>query len=88
MRKLGLPTRLDKGKIVLDGDFVVCKEGEVLGSGQASLLKLFGVAMAEFGVEIEVVWEKETGRVEVFGSGLNKDEDILLGVEDGMDVES
>ena len=69
LRKLGLPTRLDKGKIMLDGDFVVCKEGEVLGSGQASLLKLFGVAMAEFGVEVKVVWEKETGRVEVFEGG-------------------
>ncbi|CAD6585052.1 MAG: mRNA turnover 4 [Alectoria sarmentosa] len=48
LRKLGLPTRLVKGKVELDGDFVVCREGEVLGSGQTTLLKMFGIAMAEF----------------------------------------
>ena len=65
LRKLGVPTRLEKGKVMLDEEFQVCKEGEVLGSGQTTLLKMFGVAMAEFGVEVRAWWIKETGAVEV-----------------------
>ena len=75
LRKLGLPTRLVKGKVVLDEPFEVCKEGEMLGSGQTTILKMFGVAMAEFGVDVRAVWERETGKVEVFadegGSGMD-----------------
>ncbi|KAL9072150.1 MAG: hypothetical protein Q9161_003771 [Pseudevernia consocians] len=72
LRKLGLPTRLVKGKVELDGDFVVCKEGEVLGSGQTTLLKMFGVAMAEFRVGVEACWERETGEVTMVGEGLER----------------
>lgn len=64
LRKLGVPTRLEKGRVILDEEFQVCKEGEVLGSGQTTLLKMFGVAMAEFGVEVRAWWVKETGTVE------------------------
>lgn len=65
LRKLGLPTRMVKGRVELDEPFEVCKEGEVLGSGQTTLLKMFGVAMAEFGVEVRAWWVGETGEVEV-----------------------
>ncbi|KAL8843214.1 MAG: hypothetical protein Q9176_002167 [Flavoplaca citrina] len=65
LRKLGVPTRLEKGRVMLDEEFQVCKEGEVLGSGQTTLLKMFGVAMAEFGVEVRAWWIKETGTIEV-----------------------
>ena len=67
LRKLGLPTRLVKGNVELDSDFQVCKEGEVLGSGQTTLLKHFGVAMAEFRVDVVAWWERDTGSVEVVG---------------------
>lgn len=67
LRKLGLPTRLVKGRIELDADFQVCKEGEVLGSGQTTLLKQFGIATAEFQVEVVAWWERDTGSVEVVG---------------------
>ena len=82
LRKLGLPTRLVKGKVELDGDFVVCKEGEVLGSGQTTLLKMFGVAMAEFRVGVEACWERETGEVTMVGEGFERKLDV-----EGMDVE-
>lgn len=82
LRKLGLPTRLVKGKVELDGEFVVCKEGEVLGSGQTTLLKMFGVAMAEFRVGIEAYWERETGLVTVVGEGAKRGLDV-----EGMEVE-
>ena len=64
LRKLGLPTRLVKGKVELDGDFTVCREGETLGSGQTTLLKMFGLPIAEFKVEVVAWWEGKTGRVE------------------------
>lgn len=65
LRKLGVPTRLVKGKVELEQDFVVCNKGDVLGSGQTTLLKTFGVTMAEFRVAIRACWHSETGEVTV-----------------------
>lgn len=81
LRRLGVPTRLVKGRVVLDGEFVVCREGEVLGSGQTSLLKMFGVAMAEFRVGVEAYWERESGVVTVVGKGVAGRSDA-----EGMDI--
>lgn len=52
VRALGMPTRLVNGKVSLDQEFVVCKEGDVLNSNQTRLLKLFGSAMAEFSIKL------------------------------------
>ena len=59
LRRLGVPTRMVRGKVVLgevDGSgsegYVVCREGDVLDSRQTRLLKLFGVCMAEFRVTV------------------------------------
>ena len=82
LRKLGLPTRMVKGKVELDGEYVVCKEGDVLGSGQTTLLKMFGVAVAEFKVGVEAYWERETGEVTVVGEGIERKLDV-----EGMDIE-
>lgn len=58
LRRLGVPTRMVKGKVVL-GDasgagegYVVCNEGDVLDSRQTRLLKLFSVCLSEFRVKI------------------------------------
>lgn len=56
LRKLGMPTRLEKGKITLENPYEVCKEGKVLDSRQTRLLKLFGVATAEFKVKLVAYW--------------------------------
>ena len=55
VRKWGLPTRLVKGKVMLEveGGYTVCKEGDILSSDQTALLKCFGVALAEFKVIVE-----------------------------------
>ena len=53
VRKWGMPTKLSKGKVVLDSDYTVCKEGEILNSHQTALLKLFGVTMAEFKIDMK-----------------------------------
>lgn len=63
VRKWGMPTKLSKGKVVLDGDYTICKEGEVLNSHQTALLKLFGVAMADFKVDMKAYYTKETETV-------------------------
>ncbi|GFF31420.1 ribosome assembly factor mrt4 [Aspergillus lentulus] len=75
LRKLGVPTRLVKGKVMLeltDGQegYPVCKEGEVLDSRQTTLLKMFGVATAEFKVDLKAQWTRSTGEVKI----LEKDE--------------
>ena len=54
LRKLLVPTKLEKGKVVLENTegYRVCKEGETLESRQTRLLKMFGVRMAEFRVRL------------------------------------
>ncbi len=87
LRKLGVPTRLVKGAVELDGEFMVCREGEVLGSGQTTLLKMFGVAMAEFRVGVEAYWERGTGEVTVVGEGKADGGGIDVEGEEDGDVE-
>jgi mRNA turnover protein 4 len=52
LRKLGMPTSLVRGKVTLHNDYEVCKEGQILDSRQTRLLKLLGVATAEFKVKL------------------------------------
>lgn len=52
LRKLNVPTSLKKGKVWLENEYVVCEEGKVLDSRQTRLLKLFGVAMSDFTVDV------------------------------------
>lgn len=58
LRRLGVPTRMVRGKVVLgeesgEGEgYKVCKEGDVLDSKQTRLLKLFGVCLSEFKVNV------------------------------------
>ncbi|KAK5118870.1 hypothetical protein LTR62_000079 [Meristemomyces frigidus] len=56
VRKWGMPTRLDKGKVMLDQEYTIVEEGREMNSSQTSLLKVFGVAMAEFKVQIVAYW--------------------------------
>ncbi|KAA8567618.1 hypothetical protein MFRU_010g02470 [Monilinia fructicola] len=56
LRRLNVPTTLTKGKITLENPYCVCNEGEVLDSRQTRLLKLFGVATADFTVQLVAYW--------------------------------
>jgi len=75
LRRWGMPTRLDKGKVVLDADYELCREGQVLNSHQTAMLKLFGIVMAEFKVQIRAYWDKESQDVTVVEADAAMDED-------------
>ena len=68
IRKWGMPTRLDKGKIVLDVPYTIAEEGKVMNSHQTALLKMFGVAMADFKIDLKAYYTKATKSVTEVGA--------------------
>jgi len=69
LRKLGLHTTMVRGVPTLEREHVVVREGEKLSAEQAQILKLVGVRMGEFRVQLRVWWEKETGEVKEVEGG-------------------
>lgn len=60
LRKLGMPTKLERGIVTLYSEFVVCEKGKTLTPEQARILKLLGKQIATFKVTVECfVKEKE-----------------------------
>ncbi|XP_041975148.1 mRNA turnover protein 4 homolog [Aricia agestis] len=68
LRRLGLPTSLERGVIHLIKEYQVCKKGVPLTPEQASILKLLGIQLATFKVVIKCHWTK--------GKGFHKDVDV------------
>lgn len=68
VRKWGMPTRLDKGKVMLDAPYTVCQEGDVMNSHQTALLKMFGVAMADFKIDLQAYYSTSSESVTVVGA--------------------
>jgi len=58
LRKLGLPTKLEKGIITLTADHVVCKVGDKLNPEQAKILQFLGYKMAEFRIRLLCSWSR------------------------------
>nr|CAD2193002.1 unnamed protein product [Meloidogyne enterolobii] len=61
LRKLGLQTHLNNGKIELLERFVVCKEGDKLSSDQTKILRHFGRRLVEFRITLLAFWSKKKG---------------------------
>lgn len=57
LRKHGMPTKLNKGVVELVSDYTICSEGNTLSPDQAALLRIFGVMMAKFKMELVGKWE-------------------------------
>lgn len=82
LRRLGVPTRMVRGKIVLgeeDGGsgaaaYQVCRAGDVLDSRQTRLLKLFSVCLSEFTVAVRAYWSAASGEVKVVDPNAGMDE--------------
>ncbi|KAJ5677749.1 hypothetical protein N7523_004232 [Penicillium sp. IBT 18751x] len=74
LRKLGVPTRLVKGKVMLEltegqEGYKVCREGETLDSRQTTLMKMFGITSAEFKVDLKAQWSRATGEIKILDQG-------------------
>ncbi|KUI65653.1 Ribosome assembly factor mrt4 [Cytospora mali] len=88
LRKLGIPTRMVRGKVVLGEEsgggegYTVCKEGQVLDSRQTRLLKLFDQCLSEFKVQTLAYWTAATGLVTEVDA---EDVGAMEGVEDEDD---
>lgn len=76
IRKLGLPSKLDKGIVVLYKDYTVCKKGQILSPEQAKILKLIAKPIATFRLTMKCMWNKKTG-FEILASG-DDDEDTAV----------
>lgn len=61
LRKLGMPTKLERGIVTLFSEYTVCEKGQMLTPEQAKILKLIGKALATFKVNIECGITKENG---------------------------
>ena len=86
LRKLGIPTRLVKGKVTLEEGpeesmddeegYLVCREGDALDSRQTSILKILGVRMSEFKIGLRAVFDKNTSSVRQIGAMEVDDADV------------
>eukprot|EP01104_Vermistella_antarctica_P005473 TRINITY_DN15_c1_g1_i1.p1 TRINITY_DN15_c1_g1~~TRINITY_DN15_c1_g1_i1.p1 ORF type:complete len:228 (+),score=83.70 TRINITY_DN15_c1_g1_i1:25-684(+) len=63
LRKLGLPSVLKKGVILIEKDTVVCNKGDVLTPEAAQILKLYQVQMAEFRIDILAHWTEKSFKI-------------------------
>lgn len=63
VRQLGVPSSLKAGKVVISNEYQVVKAGQTLNSNQTRLLKLFGVACAEFKVTLVAYYDKQSSSV-------------------------
>lgn len=61
LRKLGMPTKLERGIVTLSNDYTVCEKGQTLTPEQAKILKLVGRQLATFRVNVECCYTKEDG---------------------------
>jgi mRNA turnover protein 4 len=61
LRKLGMPTKLERGIVTLISDYTVCEKGHTLTPEQAKILKLIGRQIATFRVNVECCVTKEDG---------------------------
>ncbi|ESW95991.1 hypothetical protein KL942_003520 [Ogataea angusta] len=61
--KFKMPTKIVSGKITLPEPYKVVEKGDVLDVRQALILKTFGVACADFRVEMRAYHDGESGEV-------------------------
>ncbi|XP_070505791.1 mRNA turnover protein 4 homolog [Chironomus tepperi] len=61
LRKLGMPTSLQKGIVTLISEYTVCKKGQTLTPEQAKILKLLNRPLAKFRVNVECCYLKDSG---------------------------
>uniref|UniRef100_A0AC35U0J2 Ribosome assembly factor mrt4 n=1 Tax=Rhabditophanes sp. KR3021 TaxID=114890 RepID=A0AC35U0J2_9BILA len=61
LRKMGMPTTLDKGVVTLVKEMKVCTKEEKLNPEQCKILKAFDYKMADFRLGVSAIFEKGKG---------------------------
>lgn len=59
LRKQGLPVRLNRGVVELIADYTVCKEGDHLSPEASRVLRLLGIQMAAFRMQLICRWSPD-----------------------------
>jgi len=60
LQKIGIPAKIDKGKIVIQKDKVVVEEGEKISAEVASILTRLDIHPMEVGIDLKAAYEEET----------------------------
>ncbi|HEY0196651.1 MAG TPA: 50S ribosomal protein L10 [Methanobacterium sp.] len=60
LQKIGIPAKIDKGKIVITKDKVVVDEGEKISSELASILTRLEIYPMEVGIDLKAAYEDQT----------------------------
>jgi len=69
LRSLGLPTKVDNGRVMLEFDVAVCKEGDSLTSEQARILKLFEMKLARMKFFVDCCFSISGGFEDLYAGG-------------------
>ncbi|WZZ16571.1 hypothetical protein YC2023_109660 [Brassica napus] len=69
LRKQGMPVRLNKGTVELLSDFVVCEEGKPLSPESSRILRLLGIKLATFKLNLVCRWSPND--FELYREGLD-----------------
>uniref|UniRef100_A0A1L8DGS4 Ribosome assembly factor mrt4 n=1 Tax=Nyssomyia neivai TaxID=330878 RepID=A0A1L8DGS4_9DIPT len=91
LRKLGLPTKLDRGTVSLYKEYRVCEAGSILTPEQAKILKLCNMPIATFRLLIKCQWSKTKGfeafveEPEASDSGNGADDEMDAQMEEESD---
>ncbi|KZX11427.1 50S ribosomal protein L10 [Methanobrevibacter filiformis] len=60
LQQVGVPAKIDKGKIVINKDHVIVKAGEVVSREVASTLTRLDILPMEVGIDLRAVFEEES----------------------------
>lgn len=60
LQQVGIPAKIDKGKIVVSKDHVVVEAGEVVSKQVASMLTRLDIQPMEVGIDLQAAYEEES----------------------------
>ena len=60
LQKVGIPAKIEKGKIVITEDKTIVAEGEEISSDVASMLTRLGIYPMEVGIDLQAAYEDDT----------------------------
>lgn len=81
LRKLGMPTSLQKGVITLTKPFKICRKKDVLTPEQAQILKLLDKPLAVFKLLLLGVYTKKHGFKKLKGADIAEENDEEMDVD-------